>query len=62
MVRAVLMRERNKPFLQPNELCINSFLWSVWMMELPMGLWRKIRAGLWEDKLQPATITVFLNV
>lgn len=61
MVRVVLMREGCKPFLQSNELCINSFLWSMWMMELSMGLWRKIGSGPWEDKLQPATIMVFLN-
>lgn len=61
MVRVVLMREKNKPFLQGNELCINSFLWSMWMMELSMSLQRQIRAGPHEDKSQPVTIVIFLN-
>lgn len=44
------VRERNEPFLQPNELGVNSFLWSMWVMELSMGLRRKIGAGPREDK------------
>ena len=53
---------RNKPFLPSNERWVNSFLWSVWMTELAMGPRRRIRAGPREDKLQPATGTVFLSV
>lgn len=56
------MSERNQPLLQPNELCIKSFLPGMWMMELSVGLRRKIRTGPREDKLQLPTATDFLNV